>query len=370
MLDKEITFDRFVRGLLVVLGFAAGFFLLRFLTPVLLPFFVAWVIAYMLYPIVTFLQYRCRLRSRVLCIILSLLLLLLVLVGVLMLVVPGVISEAGRLASLLTQLTTEYLGDTQVTQQINLFVQRYIRGSSVVELVSQDKVQTVLQAILQQAWGLLSQTIGFLIGILGLFVIVLYMFFLLLDYEQISNSWIKMVPRRQRPFMQQLVADVEQGMNSYFRGQTLVALLVGVLFAIGFSIIGLPIAVGLGLFIGVLNLVPYLQILGFLPALLCVTMRSVDTGESFWWVLFWTLVVFAVVQAIQDFILVPRIMGKAMGLNPAVILLSLSVWGALLGFIGLIIALPLTTLCISYYRRYVLGDDEGALQSGKAEEKG
>ena len=62
---------------------------------------------------------------------------------------------------------------------------------------------------------------------------------------------------------------------------------------------------------------------------------------------------FLVVQLITDMILTPKIMGKAMGLNPAVLLLSLSVWGALLGFIGLIIALPLTTLLIAYYQRYV-----------------
>lgn len=369
MFDKEITFDRFIRGLLVVLGITAGFLLLRYLTPVLLPFFVAWVIAYMLYPIVTFLQYRCRLRSRVLCIVLSLLLVLLLLTGVLLLVVPGVVGEAGRLTSLLTQLAAEYLGDTQITQQLNLFVQRYIRENSVVDLVSQDNVQSVMQAVWQQAWGLISQTIGFLIGVLGLFIIVLYIFFLLMDYEQIAKGWMELVPRNHRPFMQQLIEDVQQGMNSYFRGQTLVAMIVGVLFAIGFSIVGLPMAVGLGLFIGVLNLVPYLQTLGFLPALLCVTMRSLDTGENFWWVLMWTLVVFAVVQGIQDLVLVPRIMGKAMNLNPAVILLSLSVWGYLLGFIGLIIALPLTTLCISYYRRYVLGYDGKPSPSGKTGKK-
>ena len=62
---------------------------------------------------------------------------------------------------------------------------------------------------------------------------------------------------------------------------------------------------------------------------------------------------FAVVQIITDMIITPRIMGKAMGLNPAILLLSLSIWGALLGFIGLIIALPLTTLLIAYWQRYV-----------------
>ena len=79
--------------------------------------------------------------------------------------------------------------------------------------------------------------------------------------------------------------------------------------------------------------------------------------------------VYAIVQIIQDLILTPRIMGKAMGLNPAIILLSLSVWGSLLGLIGLIIALPLTTLLLSYYDRYIIrrdrsdGEDPGEIES-------
>ena len=67
---------------------------------------------------------------------------------------------------------------------------------------------------------------------------------------------------------------------------------------------------------------------------------------------------FVVVQGIQDLFLVPKIMGKAMGLNPAVILLSLSIWGSLLGIVGMIIALPITTLLISYYKRFILNKEE------------
>ena len=67
--------------------------------------------------------------------------------------------------------------------------------------------------------------------------------------------------------------------------------------------------------------------------------------------------VFIIVQIIEDVFIVPRVMGKVTGLNPAIILLSLSIWGTLLGFVGMIIALPLTTLCLSYYQRYVIGDD-------------
>lgn len=352
---QEITFDRFVRGLLFLLGAVAVIWLLRYLSNVLLPFFIAWIAAYMLYPVVRFLQYRCHLRYRIPCIFISMLLVLAAIAGVFMLVVPGIVAEGGRLGTLATTLAQHHLGgDTIIAQTITQFVEQYLNKNAIVELISKDQVQTALQTLILEAWNVLSQTVGILMGVLTVFVVLLYTFFLLLDYENIVEGWADMVPAPQRPFLQQLVSDVAEGMNSYFRGQSLIALSVGILFAIGFQIVGLPMAIGLGLFIGVLNLVPYLQLLGFLPALLCVTMRSLDTGQNFWIVLLWTLVVFAVVQAIQDLVITPRIMGKAMGLSPTVILLSLSVWGALLGFIGLIIALPLTTLCISYYKRYLL----------------
>jgi predicted PurR-regulated permease PerM len=145
-------------------------------------------------------------------------------------------------------------------------------------------------------------------------------------------------------------------MNSYFRGQGTVAFIVGVLFSIGFLMVGMPMAVGLGMFMGLLNLVPYLQTLGFVPMALLSLLKAADTGENFWWIFFLGFLVVAVVQILQDAVLVPKIMGSAMGLNPAVILLSLSIWGSLLGFIGLIIALPLTTLLISYYRQFILDE--------------
>ena len=131
---------------------------------------------------------------------------------------------------------------------------------------------------------------------------------------------------------------------------------MGVLFCIGFLIIDFPFAIGLGLLIGVLNLVPYLQLIAFLPTILLALLKAADTGGNFWLILLSALVVFAVVQLIQDMYLTPRIMGHVTGLNPAIILLSLSIWGSLLGMIGLIIALPLTTLLLSYYRRLVLDE--------------
>ncbi len=108
------------------------------------------------------------------------------------------------------------------------------------------------------------------------------------------------------------------------------------------------------MFIGLLNLVPYLQLVGLIPALLLALLKALETGNSFWHEAFLVLLVISIVQIIQDTFLVPRIMGKAYNLNPAVILLSLSIWGSLLGIIGLFLALPLTTVLISFYKKFVL----------------
>ena len=151
-----------------------------------------------------------------------------------------------------------------------------------------------------------------------------------------------------------IVSDLEEGMNRYFRGQALVALIVSVFFIIGFSIIGLPLAIVFGLLMGVLNMVPYLKTVAVIPALFLAFLQSAETGQSFLNIMLWLIIVFLVIQVIEDLFLVPKIMGKVTGLNPAVILLSLSIWGSLMGVVGLIIALPLTTLLISYYKRLVL----------------
>ena len=161
----------------------------------------------------------------------------------------------------------------------------------------------------------------------------------------------------------------------------MVSLCMGIMFCIGFTIIGFPMAIGLGILIGIMDLVPYLHTFALIPTAFLAMLKAADTGQNFWVVFGLAVLVFCVVQVITDMVVTPKIMGKAMGLNPAILLLSLSIWGALLGFLGLIVALPLTTLLIAYWQRYVtrekpqyeekLGQDppETATETGKIEEK-
>lgn len=355
---REITFDRFIRAITGIVIVALVYVLLLRLSNVLVPFFVAWLAAYMLYPIVCFFQYRCKLKNRVVSIVVTLLLIIGILTSGIALILPPVINEVARLKDVIIDFVESNRTMYQVSADVTKFISRNIDLQSIAKEMTFSDISSIIEERVPQIFSFLTSSINALVGIIASLISIIYMFFILIDYEQMGRGFIQMVPKSKREIVKGVIEDVEIGMNRYFRGQGLIAMLVGILFAIGFTIIGFPLAIPLGLFIGFLNLVPYLQTLGFIPTIILAMLHAHDTGGSFCTILLSALIVFAVVQAIQDWYLVPRIMGKVTGLNAAVILLSLSVWGSLLGFIGLIIALPLTTLLLSYYKRYVLERQE------------
>jgi predicted PurR-regulated permease PerM len=110
-----------------------------------------------------------------------------------------------------------------------------------------------------------------------------------------------------------------------------------------------------GILVGVLNLVPYLQTLSIIPAILLAVIKAAEYDQNFLLVLLSVALVYVVVQSIQELFLNPNILSKATGLKPAIILLSLSIFASLLGLVGMIIALPTTSVIISYYKRFIIG---------------
>ena len=354
MFEQKITFDSFIRSITVLCLSVGAVWLLNTLSSVLLPFFIAWLLAYLLYPLVRFIQHRLRLRNRILSIVVALLFVFALLAGFIALIVPPIIKETIHIAELTTLYFHDVMTQTNMSKYIQNVVDYLSNKNTLVNLVQQSSFIDAMQTVMLQTWNVVSSTVNVALSVLGVFVVLLYMIHKLVDYEKRCQGWVKLIPAGKRNFASMVVQDVKNGMNAYFRGQSLIALIVGILFSIGFLIIDFPLAIGLGLFIGFLNLVPYMQLFGFIPTILLAILKATETGESFWFIMLCALAVFAVVQLIQDMYLTPRIMGHVMGLNPAIILLSLSIWGSLMGIIGLIIALPLTTLLLSYYRRFIL----------------
>lgn len=351
---KKITFDSFIRGVLIGAIIIGILMLLERLSGVLLPFFIAWLIAYLIYPLVTFFQYKLRLKNRVVSIFCALFSILLVGAAAFFLLVPPMIEEFGRVKDLLIEYFSSSTNEGNVPKTLSDFLRDNIDTQLLTQLFSERDLLSALKETLPGVWTILSESVNLLFSVFTFFIILLYIVFILLDYESIAEGWPYLVPAKYRKLVTGVLSDVKNGMNRYFRGQAFVALCVGILFSIGFLIIDFPMAIGLGLFIGALNLVPYLQIIGFIPTIILAILKAADTGGNFWLILAAALAVFVVVQIIQDGFIVPRVMGKITGLNPAIILLSLSVWGSLMGMLGMIIALPLTTLMLSYYQRFII----------------
>jgi predicted PurR-regulated permease PerM len=358
------TFDRVVRQVITAGVLFGLLWLFSYLSDVLVPFAVAMLLAYLTNPFVDRLQKRIssRAASVIFC------LFFIALLGILFLwfLVPLIFSEISNMGRILSQLA----GDAEIAKRAgkilppeiwyvikdfaaNAEIQSFFRDANVFKIL-----QVVTQRVLPGVWGLITGATSFLTGIVGLSVIGLYLVFILIDYQNISRGWSQLIPPAHRDAVVRFLEAFEKIMNQYFRGQAAVAAICGVLFAIGFSIIQLPMGILLGLFIGFLNMVPYMQIIGMIPAFLLAIFMAIEGETGIWMAIGMTAMVFAVVQAIQDLILTPKIMGKVTGLNPAMMILSLSIWGKLLGLLGLIIALPMTYLLLTYYRQMLAAGAE------------
>lgn len=358
MLNREINFDLFVRGLIALVVFVLLVWGASCLSSVLLPFVVAMVLAYLLYPIVHFFQHTCRLRSRALSVVLTLVLILGAIVGLAWLAVPSIEAEWLHLKEIAVDYVEGRRPVTGVAADVQRFYMQHADHLQLQKLLTQDDIVDTIRASVPKMWNMLWSTAGVIMNIMSSLFALIYLFLLLLDYETYAEGWTRFIPARRRKFARQLIDDIQHGMSGYFRGQALVALSNCVMFSIGFWIIGLPLPILMGIGIGIISFVPYVQLVGFIPAFMLALLKSVDTGESFWLLMGLVLVVYGVIQVIQDIFVTPRIMGHIMGLPPAIVLLSLTAWGYVLGVLGLIIALPATTIFVSYYNRYIVKTPE------------
>lgn len=351
---QPYTFDRVVRILFSVCGILVVIYLLDLLKGVLLPFLVACLICYILEPVVKWNMRWMHLRSRFLPVVATLLEAAAVLMLFCWFFIPYIVKECQQMTEVVRAYASEQIHLPYISESIHRFIIENVDFNRLARMLSREEWIALIRNTVASSWNFLTSGVAFIASIVSWMVVILYVLFIMLDYERLMLSFRQLVPHNHRRRVYRITSDIKHTMSRYFRGQFLIAAIVGILFALGFMMIGLPMGVVLGLFIGVLNLVPYLQLISLpITALLCLVWTA-GTGGDFW-VIFWeSMAVYVVVQCIQDLVLTPRVMGKAMGLNPAIILLALSVWGSLLGFMGLIIALPLTTLILSYYNQYVV----------------
>ena len=357
-LSRPFTLDRTVRMLLLFVLLVLLIWTLSVIWSVILPFLVAGIFAYVMMPIVRFFQYRLRLRYRGLAVLLTFGLLGgLIWLG-LIYIVPSVREEVEKTLSSISS----YNGGQDILKRIlppelrryfegSFNFGRFSRGVSFQQIIENTKI------IIDQAGSIISGTLSVFSWGFVFLVGLMYFIFILLDFEGLARGLVSLFPQSVRPTAYSIFKDLDYYMNSYFRGQALVALSVGVLLSIGFNIIGLPLAIAMGIFIGLLNFIPYMQALGVIPLGLTCLLMAAQTGENAFICLLLGFGVLLLVQILQDMFIVPRIMGHSMGMRPSLILLVLTVWGSLFGFFGMLIALPATMFGYNLYMRYVLQDE-------------
>ncbi len=368
MNTKPYTFDRVVRILIGLSVLVLLYLLILRLSGVLLPFLIAWLLAYLLQPFVSFFQHKLKFKSRFLSILATLLLFLGAITGIIWILVPIISVEVQKLSQLVISYSQNLNVGSFLPAAWQHEIQRYLSHLNFQSILKDENIMNGVRKLAPELWDFINGSLDFVLGFSVVIIVFLYLIFILLDYEKISAAMFGIIPPKHKKLITEVIFDLEGGMNRYFRGQALIALIVGALFIIGFSIIGLPLAIVMGLLIGLLNMVPYLKTVAIIPTLILGLLQSFETGQSIGSVLLGIAIVFIVIQAIEDMVLTPRIMGKVTGLNPAIILLSLSIWGSLMGMVGLIIALPMTTLIISYYKRFVLEENKPEEVTAPAEE--
>lgn len=367
---REFTFDRIARMLVLSVLILLIYVAVQAIWSVILPFLLAGIFAYVMMPLVRFFQYTLRLRSRGLSVILTLLLLGAVVYLAVIFIIPSINAEIEKTLQVISGYSS---GQDILTMILPRNIRNYLNGGlrwgNFPQQLSFEKVLENVKLLLDQVGGIINSTLSIFSWGLVFLIGFIYFVFILLDFENLARGFISLFPKTLRPTIRTISMDLDRYMNNYFRGQALIAISVGILLSIGFNIIGLPLATAMGIFIGILNFIPYMQALGIIPLGLASLLMAAQTGENAFVCMLLAYGVLMIVQIIQDMIIVPHIMGQTMGMRPSLILLVLSIWGYLLGFFGMLIALPITMFIYSLYMRYVLQDEEYIEQMRLREEK-
>ena len=350
--------DRVMKLLFACVGCAALFWLLAYLADVLLPFGIAFLFAYMLDPLVCLVQRK--VRSRIGASVLVLAGALALTVGTLLLLAPAVTRQAMHLGDLLSALASDtawqerldpYLPAQWKERLAAMFSEEQL-SSTLRNADFWSYAQSLLSKLLPGAMGVLSGSARLIAWCAGAVMVGVYMVFMLIEFPSLRAQLASLVPGEYKEQVFSFAREFDQILGKYFRAQTLVSACMGIVFSIGFSIMGLPLAIPFGLFIGLLSMVPYMQLASVPPAMLLGLVYSLDTGMPYWQTMLIILAIYGIVQLVQDLVLTPRIMGGALGLSPVAILLSLSVWGKLLGLFGMLMAIPFTCVLATTWNKY------------------
>jgi predicted PurR-regulated permease PerM len=347
---------------LIALSLVLAFWLLA---PVLTPFLVAAVLAYALTPLVDKLDRLWGGRvPRLLAVVVVELIFVLLVLGVLLLMVPILAKELPQLKAQVPGLL-DRLNDTLKPVLAQLGIDFSLDVATLKPLAL-----NYLNTNFEEAFGSLLSSLK-LGGSVALVVfgnavlIPVVLFYLLMDWKALVARLLKLVPPRLRSTTDSFTAEIDAVLGQYLRGQLLVMLILAAYYSVGLSLFRLELALPIGIFTGLAIFVPYLGFgLGLILALLAglLEFAGVDGASR---ALLMVAVVYGAGQMIESFFLTPRLVGERIGLHPLAVIFALLAFGQLLGFVGVLIALPASAVLLVAGRRMTVNYLQSGLYQGK-----
>lgn len=323
---------------------------------VLLPLAMAAILATLLRPIITICETKTRL-NRIGGIILLFTLVLMTLVAVAIFVVPPALETAGEFLNVVPDMLTRLLESVKgfapsiwqwLTEQLGESPETYLMSSLEG---NSDLIKQALSHVQSSAGSMLA-FLGSLFGKIAAYSIIpVYLFFILNGDRNIwkdMDKQLSFLPDERKKDLVFLAKQFSQILVSFFRGQIIIGLLLGVVLAVGFGIVGLKFGIAVGFVLGLLNIIPYLgTMLGIITVLPIAYLQ--DGGGTK--LILLCAAIFAVGQLLTDYVFTPRIMGDKTGMSPMLIIFSVFFWGvALGGLLGMILAIPLTAFFLVFWR--------------------
>lgn len=332
---------------------AALFAVLWFLGDVILPFIVGGAIAYFLDPVADALE---RVGfSRVLATIVIFVLLVLIVVLALLIIIPMLIQQTTDLIQAAPDLID------QLRQWLTTRFPEYMDESSPLRQSLNSLGETIQSRGGELLQGLLSSAAGVVNVLIFLVVVPVVAFYLLLDWDNMVARIDELLPRDHAPTIRRLAGDIDRTLASFVRGQSTVCLILGTFYALALMLLGLQFGLVVGAIAGLLTFIPYVG--AIVGGLLSIGLALFQFwGE--WWAIIAVAVVFQAGQAVEGNILTPNLVGSSVGLHPVWLIFALSAFGALFGFVGMLVAVPVAAALGVLVRYAVERYQEGLLYRG------
>jgi predicted PurR-regulated permease PerM len=356
---REIVFTRGVYLAALVGGIAYLLYLLR---GVLTPLFVAFAIAYVLDPLVDRLE-AWRI-PRGLGIVVVMLVFLAALGLLLFLVIPSIVTDVANVIKELPALASRALS------RIEPWLEKYgiDLPHSTTEWIErlQGEANSIASSILAPVGNVLRWFVGGTVSVLGAvaaaLIVPVFAIYLLYDFDRITAGIRDLTPARWRPAVVGYAREIDTALGDFVRGQLVVMAILAVLYGGAYWMLGVRLAIPIGIMAGLLNFVPYLgSAFALLSGLVMTFLGRGSLGQ-----IIGVVAAYSIIQALEGFVITPRVVGKTVGLRDVWVLFALFVGGELFGFMGVLLALPMAAVAKIFIARAVTRYEESELFRGPA----